>query len=274
MIVRRILVILGAAVLTLTMVRVTTAQNGDQKASGLGLCAKCALHMTPQCQNALVIDAGGRRQVYLLKDNQVSKAFHKDVCKTSVPIVVVGRVVRASGPRADGVVVLGEIEPSSLALDDCEINPVVTLGGVGQCAKCSLKQSTTCVNVMTCHLDAKDVTFWLADNEVSKAFHKTICKSREVILATGKQEGKDAAGHEIFTPIKLERVVSEPASVQPSAVEHATKPVEAPVAAETPLQKLQYVMGNVWCEPASSTADVIVRSSCSLAMKGSGCITG
>ncbi len=199
---RKLLPILGMAILvsgSSLVIPAATEKEGEKQASGLGLCAKCSLHMTAACQNAVVVTVNGKREVFLLKDNEVSKAFHKVVCKTSQPILVTGKVVKASHVSAAGEVIVGEIVASKLALDDCEINGEVTLAGVGQCAKCALQRSATCQNVIVCHIDGKDIEFWLTDNDASKAFHKTICKTKETILAKGTvvkqpppQEGEHA----------------------------------------------------------------------------------
>ena len=48
--------------------------------NGVGLCAKCALGETETCQNAIRLSEAGKDVVYLLTANDVSKAFHKNVC--------------------------------------------------------------------------------------------------------------------------------------------------------------------------------------------------
>jgi hypothetical protein len=236
--IRRYLATLTGLTMILGLATLSPAQNpGVEKTSGTGLCAKCMLHMTSQCQNAIVVESNGRSQVYLLKDNPVSKAFHKEVCKTSIPVVVEGRLIRASDPGESGSVIVGEIEPSKLTVDDCEIPEVVTLAGIGKCAKCALSQSPECRNVIVCHLDGKDVTYWLTDNSVSKAFHKTICKTNEPILVTGKREAKDTEGREFFTAVKLELI--RPPSSRPGT--DASDPTGKP-------QSEQTLSGAAWCD--------------------------
>ena len=231
--IRRYLATLTVSTMILGLATLSLAQNpGVEKTSGTGLCAKCMLHMTSQCQNAIVVESNGRRQVYFLKDNPVSKAFHKEVCKTSIPVVVEGRLIRASDPGENGSVIVGEIEPSKLTVDDCEIPEVVTLAGIGKCAKCALSQSPECRNVIVCHLDGKDVTYWLTNNSVSKAFHKTICKTNEPILVTGKREAKDTEGREFFTAVKLELI---------RLGTDASAPTDKP-------QSEQTLFGAAWCE--------------------------
>ncbi len=47
---------------------------------GKGLCAKCALHETEKCQNAIVVKKGDKETVYYLKGDKAEK-FHSQVCK-------------------------------------------------------------------------------------------------------------------------------------------------------------------------------------------------
>src|SRR5258708_30888851 len=47
---------------------------------GEGQCAKCSLKQTPSCQNAVIVDEGGKKVTYYLEQNKVAKAFHKNVC--------------------------------------------------------------------------------------------------------------------------------------------------------------------------------------------------
>jgi hypothetical protein len=59
---------------------------------GTGLCAKCSLNETSECQNALVVKKDGKEEVYLLTANAVSEDFHDNICKESKPMKVTGVV--------------------------------------------------------------------------------------------------------------------------------------------------------------------------------------
>lgn len=48
---------------------------------GKGVCAKCELKETDKCQNAIVVEKGGKKTTYYLVANDKSKAFHKNVCQ-------------------------------------------------------------------------------------------------------------------------------------------------------------------------------------------------
>ncbi|MGH7954233.1 MAG: DUF6370 family protein [Limisphaerales bacterium] len=51
--------------------------------TGLAVCGKCVLHETKKCQNVVQVQQGGKTVNYYLVQNDVSKAFHKNICGTS-----------------------------------------------------------------------------------------------------------------------------------------------------------------------------------------------
>jgi hypothetical protein len=69
----------------------------------------------------------------------------------------------------------------------------VEIKGLGQCAKCSLKQTDSCQNAIVTTLDGKQVTFFLTKNKLSDAFHSKVCKAPAEVVAKGtvsEREGK------------------------------------------------------------------------------------
>ena len=69
----------------------------------------------------------------------------------------------------------------------------ITVTGEGKCAKCSLKESSTCQNVIEVEKGKKKTIYYLEQNEVSKSFHDNICKEAKKVTATGtvkKVDGK------------------------------------------------------------------------------------
>jgi hypothetical protein len=70
----------------------------------------------------------------------------------------------------------------------------VTITGEAKCAKCALKESDKCQTVIQTEAkNGKSMTYYLADNDVAKNFHETICKEPRKVTATGtikKAEGK------------------------------------------------------------------------------------
>lgn len=75
----------------------------------------------------------------------------------------------------------------------------VTIKGEGQCAKCSLKETKTCQNAIKAS-DGK--TYYLAENDTSKAFHKTLCTDKVAVSAVGTV--KEVDGKQMLTVSKIE----------------------------------------------------------------------
>ena len=65
--------------------------------TGEGQCAKCSLKETPSCQNAIKVEEGGKTVTYYLKQNDVSKKFHKNICTTIKTVKATGDVVEENG---------------------------------------------------------------------------------------------------------------------------------------------------------------------------------
>jgi hypothetical protein len=65
--------------------------------SGEAKCAKCAMDETDKCQTAVEVTESGSKVVYYLADNEVSKAFHKNVCTSSAKVVATGMVEMKDG---------------------------------------------------------------------------------------------------------------------------------------------------------------------------------
>ena len=63
--------------------------NAERTFKGTVKCAKCSLKKTEACQAALEItrknkDGKETTRVILIKNDDVTKAFHKEICKTDV----------------------------------------------------------------------------------------------------------------------------------------------------------------------------------------------
>jgi hypothetical protein len=78
-----------------------------------------------------------------------------------------------------------------------------TITGEAKCAKCMLKESDKCQTVIQVK-GKKDklVNYYVADNDVSKAFHQNVCKDAKKVTATGTV--KKADGKIEFTASKIE----------------------------------------------------------------------
>lgn len=77
----------------------TVAFAAEVTITGDGQCAKCSLNETKSCQNAIVTEEGGKKVTYYLKHNDVSKAFHKNICQATKKIKATGEVTEEDGKK-------------------------------------------------------------------------------------------------------------------------------------------------------------------------------
>jgi Family of unknown function (DUF6370) len=80
----------------------------------------------------------------------------------------------------------------------------VTITGEGKCAKCALKETDECQNVIQVKKDDKTITYYLVENDVSKKFHHNLCKASMKIKAIGTV--KEVDGKMQLTATKIEPV--------------------------------------------------------------------
>ncbi len=75
------------------------AADKEQELKGEGCCLKCQMKKSDSCQNVLAVkEKDGKTTVYVLDQNDVSKAFHKNLCSGPAKIVVKG-VVKKDGDK-------------------------------------------------------------------------------------------------------------------------------------------------------------------------------
>ena len=79
----------------------------------------------------------------------------------------------------------------------------VTLSGTGMCAKYELKETKTCQNAVQVEKDGKKTTYYMAENKVSKDFHKNVCSETTKVTATGTV--KEVDGKMQLTATKIEK---------------------------------------------------------------------
>ncbi|MFN0068141.1 MAG: DUF6370 family protein [Limisphaerales bacterium] len=77
-----------AAALTLS----AQAQEKEKTIKGEGLCLKCELKKADKCQNGIRVKEDGKEVLYTLEQNDVSKAFHKNICSGTAKVTAVGTV--------------------------------------------------------------------------------------------------------------------------------------------------------------------------------------
>ncbi len=86
----------AAGILTLASTPAFAADDA-QTITGDCKCAKCALHETEKCQNAIQTTKDGKTVTYYLVDNKVSKEFHENVCKGTEKVTATGKVKEKDG---------------------------------------------------------------------------------------------------------------------------------------------------------------------------------
>ena len=88
------------AVIALSLASATSFAASEGKTetiTGTGLCAKCALHETDKCQNAIQVEKDGKKTTYYLAKNDVSNKFHDNICQSSHKIKATGTVKTVDG---------------------------------------------------------------------------------------------------------------------------------------------------------------------------------
>jgi hypothetical protein len=79
----------------------------------------------------------------------------------------------------------------------------VTITGEGKCAKCALKKTDECQNVIQTKEDGKEVTYYLAKNDIAKKFHKNVCQETKKVTAKGTVKEVDGKKELTATDIKV-----------------------------------------------------------------------
>jgi Family of unknown function (DUF6370) len=85
------------ALMVLAMAVSAFAEAETMTITGMGKCAKCALHQTDKCQNVVEVEKDGKTTTYWLVGDK-SKAFHHDnLCKESKKVTATGKVEEKDG---------------------------------------------------------------------------------------------------------------------------------------------------------------------------------
>jgi hypothetical protein len=79
---------------------------------------------------------------------------------------------------------------------------IKTITGEAMCAKCELNLQDNCQTVIQAKKDGKIVSYYIAANDVAKAFHPNICKSTAQVTATGTIATVD--GKQVLTASSIE----------------------------------------------------------------------
>jgi hypothetical protein len=83
--------------------------NKEVTLTGMAVCAKCVMHETKECQNVLQIQKDGKTVNYYLEQNDISKAFHDNICTTAgEKVTATGKVSEKDGKQ---MMTVSKIEP-------------------------------------------------------------------------------------------------------------------------------------------------------------------
>jgi uncharacterized protein DUF6370 len=74
-------------------------KGGEVTLSGELVCAKCALHESPKCQNVLKVTDAGKETKYYLAQNDVAKSNHEHVCSAPEKATIKGTVSEEGGKK-------------------------------------------------------------------------------------------------------------------------------------------------------------------------------
>ena len=85
----------------------------EQEIKGEGCCLKCEMKKSDSCQNVISVkEKDGKSTLYILEQNDVSKAFHKNLCSSTAKVIAKG-VVKKDGDK--NILVASKIEKADKA---------------------------------------------------------------------------------------------------------------------------------------------------------------
>lgn len=89
---------IGFAALSLTALA-DDKKDGKVKLEGKLQCTKCALGETKTCGHALVVKKDGKDVTYYLKDKDVMKKYHGEVCQEPKDATVTAKIEEKDGKK-------------------------------------------------------------------------------------------------------------------------------------------------------------------------------
>jgi hypothetical protein len=70
-----------------------------EEIKGEATCAKCTLKTATACQMAITVTKDGKKETYLVDQNDVSKGFHKQICTDTKNVVAEGTITEKDGKK-------------------------------------------------------------------------------------------------------------------------------------------------------------------------------
>ena len=101
------------------------------------------------------------------------------------------------------LLLLASLVPA-FATEEGQAGKAIKITGDAKCGKCALKETDKCQNVIQVAKRGKIVTYYLVENDVSKAFHENVCHEPKKATAIGTDKQVD--GKHQFTATKISLV--------------------------------------------------------------------
>jgi len=98
--------LIAASLFGAVMAFTISASAADETLKGTATCAKCDLGTASKCVTVLVVKADGKSVTYLL-EGKAGGSWHKNICKGSKKVTMVGKV---SKKGEDQVFTVSEIK--------------------------------------------------------------------------------------------------------------------------------------------------------------------
>ncbi|HLH56170.1 MAG TPA: DUF6370 family protein [Verrucomicrobiae bacterium] len=99
----------GTLLLALATSTTALAAEKDVTLQGEAKCAKCSLHEADKCQTVIQTKEDGKTVTYWVKQNDVAKNFHKEICSDSKKVKATGKVEEVDGKKK---ITLAKITPA------------------------------------------------------------------------------------------------------------------------------------------------------------------
>jgi RecG-like helicase len=77
----------------------TWAADNETTITGEAKCAKCSLKEASKCQTVIQTEKDGKKVSYYVVNNDVAKAFHKNVCQEDKKVTATGTVKKVEGKQ-------------------------------------------------------------------------------------------------------------------------------------------------------------------------------
>src|SRR5437868_6559636 len=100
----------GVLLLSLAASNSAFAEGKEVTVKGDAKCAKCSMHEADKCETVIQTKENGKTVTYYVTQNDIAKAFHKEVCQDSKKVKATGKVEEVDGKKK---LTLAKITPES-----------------------------------------------------------------------------------------------------------------------------------------------------------------